>query len=574
MATAPYPIMNMKDGSTKMSDGSIILKDWTVQYWTDIRWKQDTSWQTPVWARSMSAWWVISASAWTWTAKKNIPSSTVNKTTWFDWSKYSFPTGAAANVPTVAQTWAWTTSIKTDANKPVVVQPKPTTLVSSMAGRKNIPTRKVDSNIVKIPEAEWVLQDALNRWLQSTTTTPTTAVSSMAGRVNVPKSTSIWATTTTPIIEWPSAWAVTVSVAKKWKTPEEIYAEKEKELTKMKESDIAAKNLELQKWTDVLKTNNKLLMRLYGIDEKWNVDTTNPNGLAAKIEKSKADYQNTKNQLLSEYSSARLRKVQSQMRQMLSSRGIDITKIPQEQLIQLSWEVWTTAFNDIFTAKEKTVNDILVNWAAAEDKINALREKWLISQNDLRISLETLRSKVLGDINTINKQFANDIFGLKDKTTADIEARKAAAINSITQLWASLWLTGTKLWVLTSYMNNFNNATDALTAMTIDLSNPQSALYKTVGSVEMANLLARQASAALEQRKVAATELTAKASAIRAQKDTWDKVPSTIAPIISAILQKPLQDVTMDDYTTLIQSDTAQWRSFRDALSKWTIVTQ
>jgi len=224
----------------------------------------------------------------------------------------------------------------------------------------------------------------------------------MAGRKNIQ---------TTPIAEsTPITWAATTSVAKLWKTAEEIATEKEKELYKLKEADISAKKNEEIRWTGILQTNNKLLMGLYWIDENGNIDPTKPNGLANKIEQSKIKYESEKNKLLLEYSSSRLRQVQSQMRKNLSSRWIDITKVPQEQLIQLSWEVGATAFNDIFTAKEKTVNDILTNWAQAEDKLNLLREKWLLSQNDLRVSVETLRSKVLNDINTINKQFANDIW--------------------------------------------------------------------------------------------------------------------------------------------------------------------
>ncbi len=85
-------------------------------------------------------------------------------------------------------------------------------------------------------------------------------------------------------------------------------------------------------------------------------------------------------------------------------------------------------------------------------------------------------------------------------------------------------------------MNNFNNATDALQAMTQDLNNPASAIYKTVGAVEAANLAARIAAANLAERKLAATELTAAASATRAAKTGSGsnfKLPSTIVPIIS-----------------------------------------
>jgi len=159
------------------------------------------------------------------------------------------------------------------------------------------------------------------------------------------------------------------------------------------------------------------------------------------------------------------------------------------------------------------------------------------------------------------------IFGLKDKVTADVEAKKSAAINSISQLWASLGLTGTKLSAITSYMNNFNNANDALTAMMSDLQNPSSAIFKAVGSVETANLIARRAAAQLEERKVAATELSAANKASTpVSYPTWKQ---QVAWYLAWMWRpKAIQNITEDDFNNALLDP-----KFSENISKGTITT-
>ena len=63
------------------------------------------------------------------------------------------------------------------------------------------------------------------------------------------------------------------------------------------------------------------------------------------------------------------------IRARLLQRGIDISKIPAEQLIALSDEVGVAAFNDIYKNKEDTLNRILAKEEGAMNKLNELREK-------------------------------------------------------------------------------------------------------------------------------------------------------------------------------------------------------
>jgi len=65
-----------------------------------------------------------------------------------------------------------------------------------------------------------------------------------------------------------------------------------------------------------------------------------------------AEYEAEQNRLLAEGEGTQLNQVRSQIYQALAARGIDISRIPPEQLIALSGEIGTRAFSNIFQMKE------------------------------------------------------------------------------------------------------------------------------------------------------------------------------------------------------------------------------
>jgi hypothetical protein len=354
------------------------------------------------------------------------------------------------------------------------------------------------------------------------------------------------------------------------KTSEQITKDKISVLDSAKESDIEAKNKEFTNWAAVLNKNNQALLNLYWIDANWNVDENNINWIAYKTQKAQQDYAKTRNDLLKSYEWTRLNQVQWQIRSMLASRWIDVSAIPVEQLIALSGQIWANAFTDVYNAKEKTINEIEINKKDAENQINMLREKWVISTNEANANIEMLRAKTTADINAINKQFANDVFGIVEKSKTDKESKMAALINSVTQLWASLGLTWSALASLTTYINKYWDATSALTAMINDLNNPSSDLRKKVLSSEEAARLSAEFEASLKEREVAAKEQTSAASALRAEK-SWStssefKLTSEQKAMAAAASWLAIQDITPDVWNSLVQNNPA----FRDALSKWT----
>lgn len=72
----------------------------------------------------------------------------------------------------------------------------------------------------------------------------------------------------------------------------------------------------------------------------------------AELNKDFETFRSEQDGLSNEFESNRLNAVRSQIIQGLAARGIDISKVPPEQLIQLSGDIGAKAFGDIFEKKE------------------------------------------------------------------------------------------------------------------------------------------------------------------------------------------------------------------------------
>lgn len=193
----------------------------------------------------------------------------------------------------------------------------------------------------------------------------------------------------------------------------------------------------------VLKDTNANIRALYGIDDKGNIDPNNKTSLAYTQNAALTDYTKVKQDLLSEYTGTRLNNVKAQTFQILAQRNItDVSKVSPELLLQLSGEIGAQAMNDIYQAKEKTVNDIEARKKEVQAKLDSLRESGMIKNNEFLVASETLRASSERLKQSINKQFANDVFGLVDMKNAKSEARSTDVINTIQKFGAQLGITG------------------------------------------------------------------------------------------------------------------------------------
>lgn len=217
-------------------------------------------------------------------------------------------------------------------------------------------------------------------------------------------------------------------------TQEQLDDTKRKQLDTFKVDDEKMAERDLSSTLGALKTTNERLANLYGINADGSVDENRPNSLAMTAKKSLEDYKKVQNENADKFESARKSRVVSQIYQKLASRRIDVSKIPQEQLIALSDEVGAQAFSDIYQAKTDTINRIQAKEDITMNTLNALKEKGTISENDYTNSVAQVKSAFDKTKQTINKNFANDLFGLADKATARKETKSTTNLNFLNAL--------------------------------------------------------------------------------------------------------------------------------------------
>ena len=463
--------------------------------------------------------------------------------TFLSWKTTTTPTVAPTTTPTTTPTVTKTTVIPTTTptvTKTTVTPTTTPTVTPTVTKTTVTPVTWINIDNLKKLEATWVKPTTIisnivkQYWKDSTQYKQYNDYLASKLAVNQPNNISA---VTTPTKTTTIADTKTTDVTKNlwsnliWKSTEDTAKTKIDIASSFKDIETTKKQSDLDTSTKLLQTNNKKILDLYWIDENWNVDYTKTNSLAVQIENSRKDYEDKKNKSLEWYSSGRLSQVQWQLRQFLAQRWIDVSNIPQEQIIALSWDIWSKAFTDIYNAKEKAINDIETNNQSAIAKINDLRAKWLLAKNEADISIETLKEKTAAEILQLQKDFANTVFWITDTTTTTLENQKAGVLNAVTQLWTTLWLSWSKLASLNKFINSYSSPTLALQAMLVDLNNPNSDLRKNVLTAEQAALAAQTFTNQIALMKAQASMISAQNSWDSAKGDV--KISSTLYPVLT-----------------------------------------
>lgn len=327
-----------------------------------------------------------------------------------------------------------------------------------------------------------------------------------------------------------------------------------KELERFRNVETSKIDNDYNSFKNVLKTNNQAILWLYWVKPDWTVDFENQNWLAFQIDKRRKDFDELKNKEFSKLKSLKYQAIWWQIRAAAASRWVDLSKVSFEQLVALSDQVWQSKITEVYNAKEKMINDIQTYSDNAENQINLLREKWLVSTNEANKNIETLRQSADAQKLTVNKEYVNSMLWLAEWKLNDTEAKKASTLNSITTLWTSLWLSGTSLWLLNSYIWKYKTPQEAYQAIFKDLSNTNSELYKSLKTQEQAAIAQQAFKNQLEELK---------ATKSWSSSTTWTKLSSTLEPKISvAAINNWLWDLTY------IKTN-EQLYLYLDALSKW-----
>lgn len=168
-----------------------------------------------------------------------------------------------------------------------------------------------------------------------------------------------------------------------------------------------------------------------GINEDGSINVNAPNSIGASIQKDFEDYKAKRQQQSSEYESTRKAQVTGNIRARLASSGIDISKVPPERLIALSDEVGVAAFGDIYNDKQNALNSINTKQEALTAKLNDLKQKGLVADQEYNTLKTTIDSTFNKTKNDIQKQYVNDIFGVTEKAKAAKEAKQTTAVNTV-----------------------------------------------------------------------------------------------------------------------------------------------
>jgi len=224
-------------------------------------------------------------------------------------------------------------------------------------------------------------------------------------------------------------------------------------------------------------------------DQKTLSDTLTANKLAsdnyyADIEKEandfQANYEKEQNDLFSWYESSRLNNVRGQIYQTLAARGVDISKIPPEQLIALSGQVGVAAFNDIYQAKERTKNNILNAAKAKLEKLQALKREKLLNDSQYNERVQSVISTAKNNRANIDKSFANSLLGLKETSLAKSMETQTNISNTLSNVGNALKLNPDQFGILAKF-NNFQWTPAELSqAITKEASDKNSALFKAL----------------------------------------------------------------------------------------------
>lgn len=193
------------------------------------------------------------------------------------------------------------------------------------------------------------------------------------------------------------------------------------------------------------------------------------------------NFQTAQNDLLKGYEGNRLNQVQWDLRRALLSRWVDVSKIPQEQLIALSGQIGAQAFSDISAAKERAVNAIETARQNKLAKVQALKAQKVLSDQQAKSAVADINSKSAALKTDIAMKEANFLFGINEWVRVETKADKQKALETGLQLLQWLGAQNTDFKLLTPYLSG-KTPNDVQSAILKDLNNAESELTKILTS--------------------------------------------------------------------------------------------
>ena len=321
------------------------------------------------------------------------------------------------------------------------------------------------------------------------------------GRTISTKTPSTITTATTPKTTAPATTPATPTMPTIPEVPSlmdkqaQLDMEKQKALEESKATDIANLEADQKTLSDTL-TANKLASDNYYAD------------IEKEANDFQANYEKEQNDLFNGYESSRLNNVRGQIYQTLAARGVDISKIPPEQLIALSGQVGVAAFNDIYQAKERTKNNILNAAKAKLEKLQSLKREKLLNDSQYNERVQSVISTAKNNRANIDKTFANSLLGLKETSLAKSMETQTNISNTLSNVGNALKLNPDQVGLLAKFNNFAGTPAELSQAITKEASDKNSPLYKALAENKAKTDAAAQAELQAKYTDKYATQLS------------------------------------------------------------------
>lgn len=200
-----------------------------------------------------------------------------------------------------------------------------------------------------------------------------------------------------------------------------------------------------------------------------------------------AEYEAEQNRLLAEGEGTQLNQVRSQIYQALAARGIDISRIPPEQLIALSGEIGTRAFSNIFQMKEGVKNRILERSRDKLNRLNELKSKRTINDSEYNEAVQSIQSAADLQRSDIDKQFKDLIFGTTGTEQQKIQLQETNTAGNAalaTTLAGTLGLSPSEVGIISQFVDPKKSPAENQLAITKSLENPASPISKAMAEAK------------------------------------------------------------------------------------------
>lgn len=153
------------------------------------------------------------------------------------------------------------------------------------------------------------------------------------------------------------------------------------------------------------------------------------NTMESDITKERDNFVSKLNEMQTGYEGTRLNQVRGQIIQWLQSRGVNVQNLTPEQLIQLSGDVGSKAFTDIYAAKVETENKVKAARDLALNKLNELLAKKAITETTYAENINNINNAYTKNMASIATDTANFMLWVREKKAADMKSVTSTALN-------------------------------------------------------------------------------------------------------------------------------------------------